>query len=210
MSDFLQQQALVLASGSPNRQQLLHSLGLHFKVLPSHVDEQAIKQQLHQQHPSELAKALAKAKAEAVSHTCPHEFIIAADQLCIINDHDYLDKPGTHDIAVTHLRQLSGKTHQQLVAMCIAHQGEILWESQSIAKLTMNPLNDELINAYLSLDKPYQSCGAYHFEGQGKWLFNRLVGSECTVLGLPLLPLMQALLQLNIVSFSPKPAYSQI
>lgn len=200
MSDFLKQQPLILASGSQSRQKLLQSLGINFTVVPSQVNEDIIKQQHAFDTSNELARTLAAAKALAVSKRYPDYFVIAADQLCLIGN-QCLDKPGTHAIATQHLRLLSGQTHQQLVACCIAKAGELQWESQISAYLTMRSLNDDMIENYLCLDKPYQSCGAYHYEGRAKWLFRQVEGSECTILGLPLLPLTEALLDLGAIYF---------
>lgn len=201
MSNFLNQQPIILASASLARQKLLYSVGLNFEIIPADVDEEAIKQQFDRHYPfTTLARILAAAKALTVSKHYPESFVIAADQLCVIGD-EYLDKPGNHEIATLHLQKLRGKTHQQIAACCIAKDETIIWETQETASLTMNNLSDNMIDAYLKCDKPYQSCGAYNYEGRAKWLFERVEGSDCTVLGLPLLPLTQALSHLDIVIF---------
>lgn len=200
MSDFLIQQPLILASSSLSRQKLVESLGLQVTIIPSDVDEEQIKKQFTSRIFSDLAQTLAAAKADVVSKNYPEHFVIAADQLCIIDD-QCLDKPGSHAIATEHLRLLRGKTHQQIAATCIAKGGEIVWENQKIANLSMKNLTDSTIESYLRLDKPYQSCGAYNYEGRAKWLFKEVKGSDCTILGLPLTPLMEALFNLGAVSF---------
>jgi septum formation protein len=199
MSEFLTHQPLILASGSLGRQKLLQSLGLQFDVIPSGVDEEQVKNTLKSADFIELARALARAKALFVSENYLEHYVIAADQICTI-DKQYLDKPGNHATAIKHLRLLRGKTHQQIAACCIAKAGKIIWESQEIASLTMRNLSDNAIEAYLQLDKPYQSCGAYNYEGRAKWLFQQVTGSDCTIVGLPLIPLMQAFLANNIVT----------
>ncbi|CEK09735.1 Maf family protein [Legionella hackeliae] len=200
MSKFLTQQPIILASASKIRIQLLTSLGINFEVIPAACDEEGIKKVLRTASMLELANTLARCKALEVSNRYPDHFVIAADQLCII-DETYLDKPLTHAVAVTHLRLLQGKIHQQLSAYCIAKAGQLILQNHDVAKLTMRKLSDSTIEAYLKQDKPYQSCGAYHFEGQGKWLFDDINGCESTILGLPLVPLTQALISLEVVRF---------
>ncbi|CDZ77710.1 Maf-like protein YceF [Legionella massiliensis] len=202
MSEFIKQEPLILASASQTRLKLLHSLGLHFEVIPSNCDEDSIKQSVKTDSPEDLrnmAALLAASKALEVSKRNPSHFVIAADQLCVIGN-QYLDKPITHENAVNHLRLLSGKTHQQIAATCIAKNGAIVWQHQDIAILKMQTLSDKTIEHYLRMEKPYQSCGAYNYEGRAKWLFKDVEGSESTILGLPLLPLTQALIELQAIS----------
>ncbi|WP_419420271.1 Maf family protein [Legionella sp. D16C41] len=199
MSNLFIQKPLILASGSEIRQKLLYSVGLNFKVVPSNSNENVLKQQLKHSTPIELARALAADKALIVSRLYPDFFIIAADQICVL-DNQYFDKPGSHEIATRHLQQLSGKTHQQIAAFCIAKADMLLWEEQDIASLTMKNLSNQTIEAYLQTDKPYQSCGAYNYESQAKWLFKTVKGHDSTIQGLPLLPLIHALQILKVAT----------
>ncbi|RUR10559.1 nucleoside triphosphate pyrophosphatase [Legionella sp. km772] len=198
MSNFLHQEPLILASGSKIRSQLLETLGLAFSVVPAHCDEDVIKKA----HPSnnilDLGFALARSKALTVSAAHRQKFIIAADQLCVIDD-KILDKPITHKKAVEHLHLLNGRKHQQIVCLCIAHNNKIIWQHHDKAYLTVRDLSDEFIEHYLREEQPYDSCGAYHFETQGNWLFKQIEGNTETILGLPLIPLMNAFLELGIV-----------
>ena len=198
MSKFLQQEPLILASGSSIRFKLLSSLGLQFLVIPSHCDEDAIKLSHASESIIELGFTLARAKALEVSQRYPGHFVIAADQLCVIGK-QVLDKPLNHHTAIEHLHLLSGKEHQQIACVCIAKGDKILWQYHDIAKLSLRQLSEEAIEAYLQSEKPYHSCGAYQFETQGKWLFSSVQGNEDTILGLPLLPLANALINLGAV-----------
>jgi septum formation protein len=84
--------------------------------------------------------------------------------------------------------------------MCIAVNKQIVWQHHDIAELTLHELDDETIERYLRIEEPYESCGAYHYEGLGKWLFKAIKGTEETILGLPLFPLMNALVRLEAVT----------
>lgn len=200
MSELLGQQPLILASGSPIRFRLLQSLGLQFSVIPSHCDEEALKKVHYSKSTLDLGFILATNKALEVSQRYPDHFIIAADQLCVI-DNKILDKPLNHQTAVKHLNMLKDKVHQQIACVCIAHQNKIIWQYHEVAKLSMKNLNNQEIEAYLQSEKPYQSCGAYQYETMGKWLFKEIQGNEDTILGLPLLPLANALVDLGAVIF---------
>lgn len=199
MSDFIHQQPIILASASQSRMQLLHALGVQFEVIPANCDEESIKK-MFAGSMLELAALLARSKAIEVSQRYPKYFVIGADQLCVIGE-QCLDKPMTHSNAVTHLRLLSGKTHQQISACCLVKAGEVVWQGYETAILTMRELSDQTIESYLQLEQPYQSCGAYHFEGRAKWLFKDVQGSDSTIRGLPLQSLMQAMIAHQITLF---------
>ncbi|KTC74480.1 Maf-like protein [Legionella birminghamensis] len=198
MYNFPHQKPIILASGSRARQELLRSLGLDFSVVPSDCNEEEIKQLFSSNDFIELARQLAACKVRAVSQANPASYVIAADQLCVV-DQQILDKPGNHETAVMHLKLLRGKQHAQISACCIAKAGEILWEGQDSAMLTLKNLDESSIENYLKHDKPYQSCGAYHYEGRAKWLFSQVIGSDSTIQGLPLIALTNALIDLGIV-----------
>ncbi|MCL9682784.1 Maf family protein [Legionella maioricensis] len=200
MSKFLQQQPLILASSSAVRLKLFHSLGLEFLVIPSECDEEAIKKNHQSESILDLGLTLAKAKALDVSERYPEHFVIAADQLCVINN-KVLDKPLNHQTAIEHLQLLSGKKHQQISCVCIAKHNEIVWQYHDMAHLSVRHLSEKEINAYLHTEQPYHSCGAYHYEARGKWLFTEVQGNEDTILGLPLLPLANAMINLGAVHF---------
>lgn len=201
MSDFFHQEAVVLASSSANRYQLLASTGLEFEVHAADIDEQAIKEAHQDEPPIQIAERLAQQKALAVSKKYPNYYIIASDQLCSCEGKRY-DKPLTHKRALQQLIQLQGKTHQQICAMAIAYQERIIWSEQDIAVLTMKSLSVETLDAYLHRDEPYYSSGSYHFEQSGKWLFESVDGDETSIQGLALMPLIKALCDLNIVTLT--------
>ncbi|RUQ88070.1 Maf family protein [Legionella septentrionalis] len=200
MFDLIHQEPIILASGSKSRQHLLKSVGLDFKIIPSGVDETAVKNDFKKDWLS-LAVTLAHEKALTVSKRFPDTAVIAADQLCIL-DNEYFDKPITHANAVGQLQRLSGKKHQLFTAVCIAKNNRIIWQQEECPELTMHTLSMSTIQAYLHQEQPYQSCGSYHYEGMAKWLFKEVSGAESTIMGLPLQSLVNALLSLEIVTIA--------
>lgn len=198
MSEFLRPKALILASGSTNRRMLLESLGLSFEIHPPLCDEDALKDTFTGSN-DKLAAFLACEKAREVSLRFPDAFVLAADQVCLHQD-TVFNKPLTLENARLQLEKLSGHTHQLMNAVCLMSEGKVIWEHEETATLTMRALTSVAINAYLQADTPLQSCGSYHFESRGKWLFTHIEGHESTITGLPLLALANALLQHGVVS----------
>ena len=97
--------------------------------------------------------------------------------------------------------QLQGKTHQQHSAMMVALGGKILMQHVDTATLTMRPLTLSEVEAYVADEQPLGAAGSYHFEGKGRCLFSKVDGADATIQGLPIIPLMNFLLEKNIVSF---------
>jgi septum formation protein len=189
---------LILASGSSIRQQMLKAVGLTFSVVPSGVEEDAIKTAMKDAPIPTLAAALARAKTLAVSVQHPDAYTIGADQICV-HQGAALSKPITYDRAEAQLASLSGHTHQQHCAMTLARGSDILWEFHDVADLTMRTLTQAEIKAYVAADAPLSSCGAYKFEGLGRHLFARVVGDHDVVQGLALVPLLAQLHALGVV-----------
>ncbi len=189
---------LILASGSSIRQQMLKSVGLKFSVVPSGVEEDAIKAEMAGKPIAELAAALARAKTLAVSVQHPEAYTIGADQICVL-DGKALSKPGSYERAEAQLAELSGKTHHQHCAMTLAKGESVLWEFHDVATLTMRDLSPAEIRAYVAADAPLSSCGAYKFEGLGRYLFARVEGDHDVIQGLALVPLLAQLQALGVV-----------
>jgi septum formation protein len=189
---------LILASGSSIRQQMLKALGLQFSVVPSGVEEDAIKAAMQGAAIPEIAAALAAAKTLSVSRQHPDAYTIGADQICVLEG-KILSKPGTYARAEAQLAQLSGRTHQQHCAVVIARGDEILWQYHDVATLTLRTLTPAEIHAYVAADAPLSSCGAYKFEGLGRHLFARVEGDHDVIQGLALVPLLSMLHALGII-----------
>lgn len=190
---------LILASGSSIRQQMLKSVGLKFSVIPSGVEEDAIKAAMKDKPVPELALALARAKTLFVSKDHPDAYTIGADQICALGD-KILSKPGSYERAEAQLAELSGKTHLQHCAITLAKGNQVLWEFHEAATLTVRDLTTAEIKAYVAADAPLQSCGAYKFEGLGRYLFSKVEGDHDVIQGLALVPLLARLHALGVVA----------
>lgn len=187
---------IVLASGSSTRQTLLRAAGVDFRVLALPVDEDGVKQSLRQEtdRPARVAETLAEMKAARVSARCPGEIVIGADQM-LDCDGVWFDKPADRDGAGEQLRLLRGKTHRLTSSVVALRDGQRLWHHTDEARLTMRRFSDNFLEDYLDrADSGILSAvGAYQLEGLGVQLFMAVDGSHFTILGLPLLPLLDFL-----------------
>ncbi|WP_421995402.1 Maf family protein [Reyranella sp.] len=185
--------ALILASASPSRRQMLLNAGLSFDVEPSGVDEDEVKLSLTAERASarDVASTLAEMKALRVSQRRPDALVIGADSTLACEGRLY-DKPGTLAAARDQLAALGGRTHELVSAAVVARNGARLWHTAQAGRLTMRPLSPSFLDAYLARagEAVCASVGAYQLEGLGAHLFSRIDGDYFTVLGLPLLPLL--------------------
>jgi septum formation protein len=180
---------LVLASKSASRRAMLTAAGVSFEAVSASVDEDSAKAALRADGvaPRDLADALAELKALRVSHRDPDALVLGSDSM--------LDKPADRAEAAAHLRRLSGKRHELISAAVMAVGGRPVWRVVDRAKMHVRPLSDAFIEQYLDLEWPEISgcVGCYRIEGPGAQLFTRIEGSQFTVLGLPLLPVLDYL-----------------
>lgn len=180
---------LVLASQSKARQMLLANAGLTADAVPADLDERAMTAGLDD--PSAIAAHLARAKAQHVAALRQGAYVIGADQTLALGTQQF-NKPTERDQAAAQLAALAGKAHALHSAVCVARDGDVLFEKVVTARLTMRPMTDAQIAAYLDTagERVTTSVGAYQLEGLGVHLFERIEGDHFTILGLPLLPLL--------------------
>ena len=185
---------LILASASPVRHALLRDAGIAHEIVRSDVDERAIEAALVDVHPEDLPQILADTKAATVSAQHPASLVIGADQVLLF-DGLTLAKCTSMEEARARLLQLSGKTHELVSAVCLARGGEIVWRHQTTTRLTMHDLSPAQIGRYCAEagDDILGSVGCYHLEGIGVRLMKSVEGDYFSILGLPLLPLLEAL-----------------
>lgn len=187
--------SVILASGSESRRSLLANAGVQAASIKPNVDEESAKAAFRAEgmRVSDQAMRLAELKAIKVSRN--HEgLVIGGDQMLNL-DGEAMDKPASMDEAASHLRRFSGKTHRLETAIVIAENGEPVWRHLSTPKLTVRQLDETFIGRYLEAAGPdiLKTVGAYQLEGLGAQLFSRIEGDYFSILGLPLLPLLDYL-----------------
>lgn len=188
---------LVLASASPRRQELLRNAGISFTVQPADVDETVL--------PGEPARAcaerLAREKALAVWRTRPHDRVLGADTIVVV-DQTILGKPADAEDAARMLRLLSGRVHSVITGVCVVEAvatgrlpvasmaesqplSEILRTGSETTLVTVNALSDEEIREYVATGEPMDKAGAYAIQGMASRWIPRIEGDYSNVVGLP-------------------------
>ncbi len=197
---------LVLASQSTTRVAILRNAGVDFEALPSGVDERRVEAPLAAAgaSPGDIALALAEAKARACAQADAGAHVIGADQTLEAGGGRW-HKPATLEEARRQLTALAGRSHLLHSAVVGLHGDAAPWRHLDTATLTMRRLTPSEIDAYLGRvgDKAAESVGAYQIEGPGIQLFERIEGDYFTILGLPLLPLLEWLRREGILTWTP-------
>lgn len=186
---------LILASQSASRRAMLIAAGVPFEATAAGVDEDAAKAGLAGSKPRDLADALAELKAVKVSLRHPGRLVLGSDSVVALADGSLLDKPESREQAADHLARMSGARHDLWSAAVVAENGRPVWRHVEAAKMHVRPLSPGFIQWYLDQEWPaIAGCvGCYRIEGPGAQLFSRIEGSQFTVLGLPLLNVLDYL-----------------
>jgi septum formation protein len=200
MSSFLQagRPPMILASTSKSRSRLLEAAGLAFIVEPPGLDEATMRQAISGER--SLDPHDVGAKAEAVSDLAPQACVIGGDQVLALGK-TILSKPDSMEAARRQLLDLSGKTHTLHTAVAVATNGETLWAETMVATLTMRKLTPQFIGRYLAAagEEVLGSVGAYQLESLGVQLFEKIDGDYFSILGLPLIPLLDTLRREGVI-----------
>jgi len=186
---------VILASTSAARMALLRGAGVTFDAVASGVDEDAAKAALlgEQATPRDIADALAELKALRVSRRT-EGLVIGADTTLDL-DGELMDKASDLDGARQRLTALRGRSHKLHSGVVVAKGGESIWREVQSATLRMRDFSDGFLDGYLERQGGaiLSSVGCYHLEGEGVQLFDRIDGDYFTILGLPLLGLLDLL-----------------
>ena len=197
---WLAPQPLVLASRSDIRGKILAAAGLRFEIRPSQIDERAVEAKSGAADSAAVARHLARAKADVVAASLPGRLVLGADQT-LARGAKRFGKPADRAEAADQLRALRGRTHELHSALALVRDKEAMFTCVDTARLTMRDFSDRFLNDYLDMagDAAMNSVGSYQLEGIGIHLFERVEGDYFTILGLPLLPLLNFMRQSKLV-----------
>ena len=193
----------MLASASRIRSQILNDAGVKHICDPAKVDETAIKAVMKNQaaEVEAVAAALADAKAGEVSSRHPDAFVIGADQILECEGR-WFDKPSDLEAAAAALKTLRGRRHKLVSAVSVFRENECAWRHLEVPTLTMRDFSDSFLTRYIENAGPeiLESVGGYRLEGTGAQLFTSIEGNYFTILGLPLLAVLDFLRKVEVVT----------
>lgn len=196
MSLWQDDRPLVLASRSASRRAMLEAAGIPVEICIADVDERAIEKAAGAPSPPDAAALLAREKARAVARLMPRRIVVGADQTLAFESRR-LNKPRDFASAREQLMMLAAKTHYLHSAVALVQDENVLFDATDTASLTLRALSGAFLDRYLDAagSSVLSSVGAYQLERTGIHLFERIDGNYFTILGLPLLKLLDFLRQ---------------
>ena len=194
MALWLSDAPLVLASRSVSRANLLTAAGIPIEVLPADIDERGIEARAVSKDARAAALLLAVEKARVIAVQRPGRLVLGADQTLALGARRF-SKPADRAAAVEQLQSLRGTTHALNSAVAVMRDGDLLFEHVETARLTMRNFSDTFLGEYLERvgDSALASVGGYQLETLGVQLFERIEGDYFTILGLPLMSVLDFL-----------------
>jgi len=183
---------VILASQSPRRRELLNLIGIAHEVRPADIDESAFPDEA----PAAHAERLARSKADTLARELTDAVVVAADTIVVIDDL-ILGKPTDADDARHTLRRLAGRTHTVFTAVAVARDGELVSAVETVS-VTVRPLDDVEIDAYVATGEPMDKAGSYGIQGYGAAIVERIDGDFFAVMGLPVVRLVRLLERVGV------------
>ena len=179
---------IILASKSGVRKKILEENNIQFRVEPSNVDEDSVKESLLKEKatPTIISKNLAELKANKISRKFTEEIVLGADSVIDLEG-EIISKPNDRSEALEILKRMNGKTHQLISSVCISRGGSMIWNYTDKASLTMKNMTFLELENYLKKisDEALYAYNVYQIEGEGRNLFLKIEGDEDTIMGLP-------------------------
>ncbi len=182
-------QPIILASGSPRRQQYLDEMGLTFTVQKASVQENP----LDNEDPEVFVRRMALEKAAEVSSLFPESWVISGDTVVCLGN-KILGKPVDKHEAVALLMSLAGREHHVKTGFCVAYGARDIKIIQSVTtKVCFSDFSETVAKAYVAAGESFDKAGAYGIQGKGVFLVKAIEGSYSNVVGMPMHELMEVL-----------------
>jgi septum formation protein len=189
--------SFILASASPRRQEILQSVGLNFKTIPAHVNEDYLDGESPRQH----VKRLSYDKAVTIAGKYRNAWVLGADTIVVI-DGTILGKPKNKHQAKHMLEKLSGREHKVFTGFTIAHMESSISKTRVIqSTVRFKTISPEEMKWYIHCDEPYDKAGGYAIQGKGAYFIRSIRGSYTNVIGLPLSEVLETLIQFQAIKF---------
>ncbi len=173
--------AVVLASASPRRKDLLARVVWPYEILPADLDES----ERPGETPHEHVERLAREKALAVARLRPGAWVLGSDTVVVLGQR-ILGKPGNPEIAAGMLASLQDQTHQVLTGVAWVRDGEVRSSGVEISRVRFRPMTERQILSYAASPEPHDKAGAYALQGEGSAFVAGVEGDITNVIGLPI------------------------
>jgi septum formation protein len=188
--------AIVLASESTRRVDILRTLGISFSIIPPDIDEHKKRDESIRDYVLRIAHE----KAKKVGTHFPDKWVIGADTI-VVHKGKVLGKPKSEEDAMEMLTALRGKWHKVLTGYCILNVSkQTLCQDVVETKVFIKDLTDEEIRRYIKTSEPFDKAGSYAVQGKGGFMVKEIKGSYSNVVGLPICEITDILLSLGILS----------
>ena len=188
--------AIVLASESTRRVDILRTLGVSFSIMPPGIDER----RKPYESPKDYVLRIAYEKARKVGDLFPDKWIIGADTV-VVHKGKVLGKPKADEDAVAMLKRLRANWHKVFTGYCILNASkQIVYQDVAETKVFIKDLTDDEIAKYVGTSEPFDKAGSYAVQGRGGYMVKEIKGSYTNVVGLPICEITEALLSLGILS----------
>lgn len=191
-----EENAIVLASESTRRVDILRTLGISFSIIPPDIDERKKRDETIRDYVLRIAQE----KAKKVGIHFPDKWVIGADTI-VVHKGKVLGKPKSEEEAMEMLTALRGKWHKVLTGYCILNVSKKT-SCQDVVetKVFIKDLTDEEIRRYIKTSEPFDKAGSYAVQGKGGFMVKEIKGSYSNVVGLPICEITDILLSLGILS----------
>ena len=195
-----QTEPIILASKSFSRRTMLDAVGVSYEAVPADIDERAVEAGLDGASPGDIAEALGVAKAAAIAKSRPTRWVLGSDSLVVCDERRF-DKPSTREEAAEHLRFFSGKVIELHSGAALVRGQGCEWSGSALAQLHVRDLSEKFIETYLEAEWPEVGfcVGVFRIEALGPHLFSAIEGDQFTVLGMPLLQVLETLRDVGVL-----------
>lgn len=197
----LQDEPIILASKSASRRAMLDAVGIAYEAIPAAIDERAVEASLEDASAADIAEALSVAKAAAVAESNPGRLVLGSDSLVVCEGRRF-DKPQDRTQAAEHLRFFSGRLMELHSGAALVRGRTCEWSGSALARLHVRELSEDFIEAYLDAEWPEvgHCVGVFRIEALGPHVFEAIEGDQFTVLGMPLLQVLEALREAGVLA----------
>lgn len=193
----LKENKIILASSSRSRRKILNDAGVKYRPIKPLVDEERLKRDF-KGSTKKLALMLAEKKALSVSKKYKNAIVIGADQVLSFKGKVF-NKPKTLKEAERNFKLFRNKIHYLDSATVIAYNDRIVWRNEQSPKMKVRNFSDKFLKNYLKKigTGVTYSAGGYSIEKEGVQMFSKVEGDFFTIIGLPIVPLLEKLRDLN-------------